>query len=325
MDDLDLAVIDAWNRLSPTILDNPAELQRRLARRRSATMRSPPRAMCLSVRASDRRLHTHAALLPEDAVDPDDLDYPGYEAHDCTLDAHTVRTVCRAVQIPWPGWDWWHLAGAMGVHHETLRRAMRKGAIHVRRVTGLGGKPRSNPVPVVYLDHPLDPSSSNLWQPPDPVWGAVWKTHADRVPDDLRQTLRRVPVEVEYPRQDGTVDLRFRGWRFICPGCGRPVRNVYYPLPVMDILTYFGIAVEPSEADAVAAPLPAFACVKCHKVRYFSRVDRNSWNQLVTHLSAGLLYGHEVEKPAWLTPDRKRAYRPRKNRRGYCGVARSHS
>ena len=43
--------------------------------------------------------------------------------------------------------------------------------------------------------------------------------------------------------------------------------------------------------------------------------DKNSWNELVHHLSGGLLYGYEVPKPEWLTFERKRAYAPKPGRR----------
>jgi hypothetical protein len=61
----------------------------------------------------------------------------------------------------------------------------------------------------------------------------------------------------------------------------------------------------------------SFACYSCHRIRCFSRVDaKNSWNELVSYLSGGLLYGHEVEKPDWFMREtqRKREYRPRANR-----------
>jgi DNA-binding NarL/FixJ family response regulator len=63
-----------------------------------------------------------------------------------------------------------------------------------------------------------------------------------------------------------------------------------------------------------APPAQIFACARCHHVQFFSRVSRSSWDQLIAHLTAGLLYGSEVARPAWLTPDRKRPYRPQVNR-----------
>jgi hypothetical protein len=62
---------------------------------------------------------------------------------------------------------------------------------------------------------------------------------------------------------------------------------------------------------------PSFACYSCHRIRCFSRVDaKNSWNELVSYLSGGLLYGREVEKPDWFAREaqRKRDYCPRASR-----------
>jgi DNA-binding CsgD family transcriptional regulator len=56
-----------------------------------------------------------------------------------------------------------------------------------------------------------------------------------------------------------------------------------------------------------------FACARCHRVRSLRRADPRFWNDLVTYLSCGLLYGSEVRRPAWVTVQRKRAYAPRPN------------
>ena len=58
-------------------------------------------------------------------------------------------------------------------------------------------------------------------------------------------------------------------------------------------------------------PLPCFACKKCHRVRYFSRVDKACWNEFVGHLTEGLLYGSEVKRPRDLVIRRKRPMRKR--------------
>src|SRR5688500_1539542 len=62
-----------------------------------------------------------------------------------------------------------------------------------------------------------------------------------------------------------------------------------------------------------APRVAGFACRGCHGVRGLSRAPgkmRGFWNDLVAHLSGGLLYGREVVRPAWVTPVRKVAYRP---------------
>jgi hypothetical protein len=155
----------------------------------------------------------------------------------------------------------------------------------------------------------FDPSSSSLKRKPDPVWGAAWGFLAYRVPDDLAQTLPRVP---EYGVNQGYPV--FRGWRWICPACRRRVRTVYYPLPVVNFPQYYGIDPARDELDRIEPPPPTFACVKCHGVRYFNRIGPNPWNELVHHLSGGLLYGYEVKRPTWVTPDRRRKFAPQLRR-----------
>jgi hypothetical protein len=44
-------------------------------------------------------------------------------------------------------------------------------------------------------------------------------------------------------------------------------------------------------------------------------MDTAGWNELVAYLSGGLLYGREVARPAWLKPERRRAYHARPGRR----------
>lgn len=58
---------------------------------------------------------------------------------------------------------------------------------------------------------------------------------------------------------------------------------------------------------------PSFACSICHGIRGFSTIAPNSWNDLVSYFSGGLLYGHEVPEPADYRQSarRKHAYRPR--------------
>ena len=77
---------------------------------------------------------------------------------------------------------------------------------------------------------------------------------------------------------------------------------------------YVGLA-PACDADAAPEPMPCFACVRCHRPEWFTRADVvSAWGQLVLHLSGGLLYGREVQRPAWLTTGRKVAYRARRTR-----------
>ena len=95
------------------------------------------------------------------------------------------------------------------------------------------------------------------------------------------------------------------------PRLEKEVRTIFLPQGAPDWGAYVGLELEDSDADEVPEPLPCFACNDCHDLPRFSRVDRNCWNNLILHLSGGLLFGREVRKPVWLTKDRKRLYVPR--------------
>jgi hypothetical protein len=146
--------------------------------------------------------------------------------------------------------------------------------------------------------------------------------------------------------------LQFRGWRWLCPRCRRRVNLLFYPLPRLHLLninlhtlaTPASSAPNPrgrhelhglhdprrqgSTGGHKAPPprpgippagggskaRPSFACEKCHRIKRLSRCDKNAWNELVTYLSAGLLYGREVRRPDWFTPTRKIPFTPRPQR-----------
>src|SRR3954468_22722037 len=111
MTDLEQAILDAWQRVRPTLLADAAELARRLARRRTPTLLRPPRAWCLAVRASDTRINpAAAAIVPEHAVSPRGAPHvtnprapTRYLPHEVTLDAPLLRMLCRPVYIDPPG------------------------------------------------------------------------------------------------------------------------------------------------------------------------------------------------------------------------------
>jgi uncharacterized protein YerC len=112
--------------------------------------------------------------------------------------------------------------------------------------------------------------------------------------------------------------IEFRGWKWLCPHCGKTCRTIFMPAGPIDLLE--NVPNIPRLARIIDIPRTAvcktaggqtFACFRCHNIRRQSRVDRNAWNEIVSYLSAGLLYGHEVPRPDWFTPDRKRPYAPR--------------
>ena len=51
----------------------------------------------------------------------------------------------------------------------------------------------------------------------------------------------------------------------------------------------------------------------CHRVKVLTRASKDFWNDLIAHLTGGLLYGAEVKRLACAAPQRKRAYAPRPN------------
>jgi DNA-binding CsgD family transcriptional regulator len=95
------------------------------------------------------------------------------------------------------------------------------------------------------------------------------------------------------------------------------VRVIYLPVRSMNLAEYLGVRAEiDAEVDGVAEMPRTFACTRCHRVRYFSRVGRSGWNALIAHCTGGLLYGHEVRRPDYWGAEekRRRAYRPSKGR-----------
>lgn len=307
MDDISEAIHEAWEKLGPEILANPLELNKRLARRRMKLHRRPPRAWCLAVRACDTRITPAAAIIvPEDAA------YPGrpdlYREHQVTLDARLLRRLCKPVRIEPPGQDWKQVADLLGVHKNGLTDARKRGVFQVHYIKGLAGQ-QGKPIPVLYSSEDFDPSGGYIGLKADPVWLNVWVWLADGLKDDFEDTVMREPVE--RPMRGRGV---FAGWRWRCRGCGRLVRIVYCPLDVMNLPRFYGIDPAVHEFDQIEPVPQIFACMECHGVRHFSRMDANGWGELVHHFSGGLLYGFEVKKPAWLTRDRKRAFKPMINR-----------
>ena len=100
----------------------------------------------------------------------------------------------------------------------------------------------------------------------------------------------------------------------MCPGCGRAVRMVVCPVPIT-IPAFLDVKFSRDELDEVRGPAPCFACVNCHRVQGFSRFSKGSWEQLIAHVSGGMLYGREVRRPAWMSAEREGHPRRRKTYR----------
>jgi DNA-binding CsgD family transcriptional regulator len=294
MDDFDRALFEAFDRVWGRIQGDEDEVRARLARRRSAEMQRPPRAWCAAVRASDRRIEPYRiAIVPEyrDGV---------VERERVTLDAASLVRLCAPLEINEAGEMLAKVAEKLGVSVESLAYARKGGMFRERRGLRYRGT-----VPILHRDGLIDPSAP-LGRTADRLWGWAWKSAARRLPEDFAQEVERVPeYRVVRGRRVG------RGWRWVCPGCGKRVRVIFLPARSMNLAEYLGVKAEADELEAVAELPRTFACTRCHRVRYFSRVDRHGWNALIAHCTGGLLYGHEVKRPGYwkLEEPRKRLYR----------------
>ena len=308
---------EAWLRVRNEILDDPDELHRRLARRRSRTLTQPPRPWCIAVRACDRRITpAHWVITPEHAMDLDHPEHP-YEPieHEVTIQTHAIQHFCRPIAIGKPAERVDVVARRLGVRPNSLRHARLSGIYHENFKKGLGGR-RTNPVPLIYREEMHDPGSGCFYRPPQPIWGMAWAYLSTLFPEGFEQTVIRRPVFAKRGKTacpTGEVykdDMQFMGWRWLCPGCRKPARTIFYPIPVLTLFDRWVsdpvMEKKLADADGGAAPAPTFACYQCHRVRFFSSVHRDAWNAVVSYLTAGLLYGCEVQKPADFVPQRRR-------------------
>src|SRR2546421_13086731 len=119
VNDVARLVLEAWQKLGCRIMADPEELQRRLARRRSALLTRPQRAWCICLRASDRRITpAHWIISPEHAMDLDHPLHP-YEPieHEVIIRPHALRKFCRPVRTDSWGQRVEEVAKQLGAHH----------------------------------------------------------------------------------------------------------------------------------------------------------------------------------------------------------------
>ena len=99
--EVERAIDEAWVRVRREILSDPPELHRCLARRRLKSLTRPPRAWCIAIRASDRRITpAHWIITPQHAMDLDHPEHP-YEPieHEVTIQKHAIRRYCNPVSF----------------------------------------------------------------------------------------------------------------------------------------------------------------------------------------------------------------------------------
>src|SRR5882724_2698814 len=245
MNDVARLILEAWQKLGPKIMADPDELSKRLARRRTPTLTRPPRAWCLAVRASDTRITpAHWIIVPEHAMDLNHPAHP-YEPieHEVTIRPHALRKYCRPVRTDSWGEQVSDVCSKLGVSPASLHRARLAGLYSERFIKGLGGKHCRHPIPLIHSWKTLDPAGPAFNQPPDPLWGPLWEFLPDMIPDDFEQTIIRRPHCSPFPTKGapkGHRDLRFRGWRWICPSCKKPARLIFYPLPPQTLFHHLG-------------------------------------------------------------------------------------
>ena len=56
MDEVELLVLEAWERVGERVMGDAEEVEKRRGRMRGKTMSRPPREWCLALRANDLRL-----------------------------------------------------------------------------------------------------------------------------------------------------------------------------------------------------------------------------------------------------------------------------
>lgn len=241
------------------------------------------------------------------------------------LAADRLLNPCKrdwALAEPWWGWTaQWLLDRLPDETVWTLRRVPRFGT-HVARgrydehrhpeVDGVGPPRKSVRLPAPPKEdlaawakwsrsgHYLGDEPSNWRKRPDDLGErpAVWRVKKKRKP------AKYVSVAAG--------SLHFDGFDWICPICERRCKMLYLPLRPVNVLE----KVQPRIAQCVDVirKHKGFACKKCHRVEAITGTLWAQWNKLIAHLTAGLLYGHEVKRPAWFAVnDRKTKYAPRPN------------
>lgn len=301
MNELDYLIIDALGRVLPKL--SPQEMEVRLARRRRPMLMNPPREWCLAIRASDTRIRPPLAYM-----DPVRMNEMGAIAtHVVVLEKKLLEGLAGPVQLR-PYTEHRRVAEELGTRERRLCSRAKKGFFEVKRIQGLLGR-RGNPVPCLYRVEEMDPNSRNNL-PPDPIWGGMWKYGASVIGEDYRQEVRR---RAAYMVVKGR--LVFSGFRWECPACANLVRTLYFPLPRPTVSHALSLYPGGMELNPPGENLGTFACAACHGVSRSSWLTKGYWNRFISYVTDGLLYGHEVKRPAWPAVERRHRYarRPRKS------------
>jgi hypothetical protein len=298
MDDIDIALLRAWNALAPALRADRAQALLRAAR--PLTDR-PVRPWCCALRAADTRItpELHRLGQSDQALLADHR-----RPHHVSLPAPSLRRLCSPIIIDWPGITADRAAHLLGRHVESLRAWMRSGVFKLRHEPARAHARRGRPVPIVWSPLALDPAADQ-GAGPQAHWGSLWQSIHLGIPDHAALDAPRQPIVIHH-RTRGPMH---RGWVFICPGlenpCGKRTDKLFLPRPVRSM---FHLT---ADFDFKWNHTPAaarWACLHCHQIRYSSLASRDGWNLFIAHLTQGLLFGHEVKRPPTVPLTRKRRY-----------------
>lgn len=75
--------------------------------------------------------------------------------------------------------------------------------------------------------------------------------------------------------------MHFNGYPWLCPACGRTCRTIYYPLPQLNLLDLRPLTGHRRGVDVrkleqlidIPRSIDGFACRRCHRVKFFSRLQ----------------------------------------------------
>ena len=346
MDPLDIILLDAWTRMSKKVRENRVLALKRSRRRFKGILTRPMREWCLVIRASDTRITAGNALIDPmprtlaDARDPQCNAIGRHEPHTLRLSGTLIRELTKPVSIDWPGVTYEEAARICGREWKTMRTWGRQGMFTIDyyrefgfpRLREEGGKRGGRPY--VWTPSPIDPNSCCA-RPPHMVWGTLWQWLWKNLPEEYELIVDREPHFCVFRGE--TV---FRGWEFVCPGrvnaqgeymgCGRRCRYLYVPRTVWTLAKAIGdgrgagfempedsgLAGQwfPGLGDPVkdwAGGVRSFACKKCWRVRGACMARSDGWNEFVSQISGGLLYGRDVPRPLDICPRvrKKREYK----------------
>ncbi|MEM6853997.1 MAG: hypothetical protein AAF593_06265 [Planctomycetota bacterium] len=334
MDELDVNLLEAWHEVRSRLANDPAARGRRYERGLRQALRRPVRAWCVSVKASDTRIEP-SAMLDRDAavacgrrerhgvvlfgslvrhlVRPVVIDLPGLPYDDA---ARALGIDVRTM-FDWMDKGW--------VSSRKQRVPGRRGEAGRAVWTGSGG------VDVCFPQGREGGAVPGGW---GSLWRGLWRYVPEEF-EQVVERVPRMRAQARTPIWENELGKRcenFRGWDWVCPGreladgtwarCGRVCKKLVAPLPVWTIERMLpsgaGVEVEgrdmraeartPEAPPEVAGELSVgvadyeprrsrLACAKCWNVQHTATDPDAAWNQFVTAISGGLLYGREVRRP----------------------------